>query len=92
MLAIFNQLPSGAHVNGGSDSGVKMVQCSSCAMELGKPGVVNVDGEIVKHDGTLNFEVSNLFVREPSFLSIAHQCDGFVSLRVWGWFRCYLRR
>lgn len=43
MLAIFNQLPTGAHAK--NTKGIEMVQCRNCTMELSGPGVVNIDGK-----------------------------------------------
>ena len=51
LLAIFNQLPTGAHH--GRHGAFRHVQCTACTLDVGGPGVINVDGEILKHDGTI---------------------------------------
>ena len=51
LLAIFNQLPTGAHH--GRHEAMRHLQCSACTLDVGGPGVINVDGEILKHDGTI---------------------------------------
>ena len=55
-LAIFNMLPTGAHKSG-AVNGINMKQVSECTMEVGGAGIVCIDGEVIKHDGTLAFEV-----------------------------------
>jgi hypothetical protein len=45
MLAIFNQMPTGAHFSW-QKKGLVQVQCARCEMDAGSPGVFNVDGEV----------------------------------------------
>ena len=56
MLAIFNMLPTGAHKSG-AVPGIQMKQVKTCTMDVGQPGVVNIDGECLRHDGKLEFEM-----------------------------------
>jgi diacylglycerol kinase family enzyme len=56
MLAIFQQLPLGSSVDGRT-RGIHFHQVKSLRMDLGEAGVVNVDGEIMRHSGVLDFAV-----------------------------------
>jgi len=48
LLAILKQAPSGAHYN---NKNVESYTCSRAVFDFDKPGVFNVDGEVVKHSG-----------------------------------------
>ena len=53
-LAVLNQLPDGSHEN---NKDFEMYKATQCTVTLDEPGVFNVDGEIVKHRGTVGFRV-----------------------------------
>ena len=55
MLAILQQLPTGAHH--ARTKGIHMFQVRKCSMDVGGPGVVNIDGEVMQHDGKLDFSM-----------------------------------
>jgi diacylglycerol kinase family enzyme len=54
LLTIFTQLPTGAQYE--KNIGKTMFQSKKVIVELGTHGVVNVDGEVMKHNGTLLME------------------------------------
>ena len=53
MLAVLQQMPDGGHMN---NPNIQQQQVRSCTLRFGEPGVWNLDGEILKHDGTVVLE------------------------------------
>ena len=49
-IAVLQQLPAGAHQ---SNPAILYKQCSKCVVTLPGAGVFNVDGEVLRHDGTV---------------------------------------
>jgi len=55
LLATFQQLPTAAHSKGNWKH-FSVNKCVSCILDMGDKGVCNIDGEIVKHFGTIEVE------------------------------------
>ena len=54
LLAILQQLPSGAHHN---HPEAAYWQARRCTVKFSGPGCFNVDGEVMRHDGTITMAV-----------------------------------
>ena len=51
MLAVLQQMPDGGHAN---NPNIAIHQVRECSLQFPEPGVWHLDGEILKHDGTVH--------------------------------------